>query len=155
MLLESKLIKYMKQANKYKININDKPKIINNFINQPWFFDNPNLNNLLNTMYICEYKSNLSEQENSLFVKIQFQSFFFIIKFKHVGYKLSQFISFYHVDDISNIYSFNFKSTNKLDYNELSKIIVHNGAKFTNLEIYRFISEIIYYYNGTMPEFNK
>ena len=153
MLLESKLIKYLNHANKYKININDKPKIINNFINQPWFFDNPNLNNLLNSMYICDYKSELNDNVNSLFVKMRFKSFIFVIKFKHVGYKLSQFISFYQIEDKTYIYSFNFKSNNKLDYNELSKIIIHNGATFKNIEIYRFISEIIYYYNGSMPDF--
>ena len=66
--------KYEKHAKYYLLNKKDKPNIINNYIenNNECFFKRPVMNNVLNSLYIIEYISELNNKINFLLVKIRF-----------------------------------------------------------------------------------
>jgi hypothetical protein len=143
-LLETKIEKYTQQAQKYKLNNYDKEKIIENFTNQKWFFTNPNFNKLLNTLYIEDYKSTINNNLNLLYVKLKFKTFYMIIFFKNEKSKFEQKISIYN-----GFYNYDilYSNQNKIDYDIVRKIITINMESFENIELYRFIKEIILYFD--------
>jgi len=143
-LLEAKLIKYYEKYHKYKLNSHDKAKIIENFTNQKWFFSNPIFNKILNTLYIEEYKSKITDLVNILYVKIKFSDFYIILSFKNENYKVEQKIIIYNDSYKQELIN----TKQKLDYEVLRQIVKFKDNRLENIEIYRFIKEIILYFDS-------
>ena len=104
------------------------------------------MNNVLNSLYIIEYISELNNKINFLLVKIRFNDFCFLLYSKNENFKLIQKLKIINIKNKNENYVIN-HNDKKIDYNILSNIMHYKGAKLTNDEMYSLIFEIIIYYN--------
>jgi len=95
-------------------------------------------------LYIEEYKSKITDLVNILYVKIKFSDFYIILSFKNENYKVEQKIIIYNDSYKQELIN----TKQKLDYEVLRQIVKFKDNRLENIEIYRFIKEIILYFDS-------